>query len=203
VTRLPRPALPPGSLLVVVLSPLIDERAFAVLRDLRQRRVRTVVIDVLVPRSATSPPPSPLRWPVTTSTRGPTSIAVTAALLTGYLVLIDAPGPRTANPAAPRVLAGRDLARRVLVPAAVATFTIAAVSLAAALPGRLTGQRWWAPLGMASAATALLLTVTALRNRSRRAPGEQRARAHTATRHRTDHSTDAGPPVRKTRSRTG
>jgi uncharacterized protein (DUF58 family) len=46
VTRLPRPALPPGAL-VVLFSPLVDERVFAVLGDLRQRRVRSVVVDVL------------------------------------------------------------------------------------------------------------------------------------------------------------
>lgn len=52
VTRLPRPALPPGSL-VVLFSPLVDERVFAILHDLRQRRMRTVVVDVL----RTPPPP--------------------------------------------------------------------------------------------------------------------------------------------------
>ena len=46
VTRLPRPVLPPGAL-VVMFSPLVDKRAFAVVEDLRQRRVRTVVVDVL------------------------------------------------------------------------------------------------------------------------------------------------------------
>jgi uncharacterized protein (DUF58 family) len=46
VTRLPRPVLPPGAL-VVVFSPLVDKRAFTVIEDLRQRRVRTVVVDVL------------------------------------------------------------------------------------------------------------------------------------------------------------
>src|SRR5437764_1775385 len=51
VTRLPRPVLPPGAL-VVVFSPLVDKRAFEVIEDLRQRRVRTVVVDVL----RTSPP---------------------------------------------------------------------------------------------------------------------------------------------------
>ncbi len=55
VTRLPRPALPPGAL-VVVFSPLVDERAFAVLQDLRQRRARTVVVDVL-----RAPPPAARR----------------------------------------------------------------------------------------------------------------------------------------------
>ncbi|HYS94875.1 MAG TPA: DUF58 domain-containing protein [Candidatus Nitrosopolaris sp.] len=52
VTRLPRPALPPGAL-VVVFSPLVDERAFAVIQDLRQRRARIVVVDVL-----RAPPPA-------------------------------------------------------------------------------------------------------------------------------------------------
>ena len=55
VTRLPRPALPPGAL-VVVFSPLVDERAFAVIQDLRQRRARTVVVDVL-----RAPPPATRR----------------------------------------------------------------------------------------------------------------------------------------------
>jgi uncharacterized protein (DUF58 family) len=62
LTRLPRPALPPGSL-VVVFSPLADERAFAVLEDLRQRRVRTVVVDVLsdaIPAAPRRAGPDPL-----------------------------------------------------------------------------------------------------------------------------------------------
>jgi uncharacterized protein (DUF58 family) len=44
--RLPRAALPAGSL-VVLFSPLLDERAIEIARDLRQRRYPLIVVDVL------------------------------------------------------------------------------------------------------------------------------------------------------------
>lgn len=46
LARVPRAALPPSAL-VVVLSPLLDDRGLEVIRDLRQRGVEVVVIDVL------------------------------------------------------------------------------------------------------------------------------------------------------------
>lgn len=46
LTRIPPVGLPRGSLLVV-FSPLLDDRTMAVLSDLRRRRFRVVVIDVL------------------------------------------------------------------------------------------------------------------------------------------------------------
>jgi uncharacterized protein (DUF58 family) len=46
MTRLPRAALPPGSL-VLVFSPLLDRRVVETLRDLRERGFSIVIIDVL------------------------------------------------------------------------------------------------------------------------------------------------------------
>jgi uncharacterized protein (DUF58 family) len=44
--RLPRAALPPGSL-ILVFSPLLDQRLVEALRDLRERGFSVIVIDVL------------------------------------------------------------------------------------------------------------------------------------------------------------
>lgn len=44
--RIPRTALPPGAL-VVLFSPLLDDRALGAIRDLRQRRFPLIVVDVL------------------------------------------------------------------------------------------------------------------------------------------------------------
>jgi uncharacterized protein (DUF58 family) len=46
VDRIPRTALPAGAL-VVLFSPLLDDRAIEVVRDLRERRYPLVVVDVL------------------------------------------------------------------------------------------------------------------------------------------------------------
>jgi uncharacterized protein (DUF58 family) len=46
ITRLPRAALPPGSL-ILVFSPLLDRRLVEALRDLRERGFSLVIIDVL------------------------------------------------------------------------------------------------------------------------------------------------------------
>jgi uncharacterized protein (DUF58 family) len=46
LTRLPRAALPPGSL-IVVFSPLLDPRLIEALRDVRERGFSVLVIDVL------------------------------------------------------------------------------------------------------------------------------------------------------------
>jgi len=46
IGRIPRSALPPGTL-VVVFSPLLDPRAFTVLTDLRQRGFPVIVVDTL------------------------------------------------------------------------------------------------------------------------------------------------------------
>lgn len=46
VARVPRAALPPAAL-VVVFSPLLDDRMLEVIRDLRERGFATVVVDVL------------------------------------------------------------------------------------------------------------------------------------------------------------
>jgi len=46
MTRLPRAALPPGSL-ILVFSPLLDRRLVEALRDLRERGFTLVIIDVL------------------------------------------------------------------------------------------------------------------------------------------------------------
>lgn len=57
--RIPRTALPPGAL-VVVFSPLLDERALGAVTDLRERGMTVLIVDVLrheppaVPRSAMS-----------------------------------------------------------------------------------------------------------------------------------------------------
>ena len=45
-SRLPRAALPPGSL-VVAFSPLLDGRFVEALRDMRERGVALIVVDVL------------------------------------------------------------------------------------------------------------------------------------------------------------
>jgi uncharacterized protein (DUF58 family) len=44
--RLPRAALPPGAL-VVVFSPLLDQRFVEILRDMRERGFTMLVVDVL------------------------------------------------------------------------------------------------------------------------------------------------------------
>src|SRR5256885_14449556 len=46
VRRLPRAALPPGAL-VVVFSPLLDQRFVETLRDMRERGFAMLVVDVL------------------------------------------------------------------------------------------------------------------------------------------------------------
>jgi uncharacterized protein (DUF58 family) len=46
ITRLPRAALPPGSL-ILVFSPLLDQRLVETLRDLRERGFAVMIIDVL------------------------------------------------------------------------------------------------------------------------------------------------------------
>jgi uncharacterized protein (DUF58 family) len=51
--RIPRTALPPGTL-VVVFSPLLDPRGFGALADLRQRGFPLIVVDTL--RDEPSPP---------------------------------------------------------------------------------------------------------------------------------------------------
>jgi uncharacterized protein (DUF58 family) len=55
VSVLPRRALPPGAL-VVAFSPLVDERALAVLADLRARGYALVVIDTLDERQVEATP---------------------------------------------------------------------------------------------------------------------------------------------------
>src|SRR5205814_992488 len=92
VTRLPRPVLPPGAL-VVMFSPLVDKRAFAVVEDLRQRRVRTVVVDVL----RTSPPtrfqrrrPDPLAVRVWQLDRAAGSLGRPLAVAAAAAVLVAA-----------------------------------------------------------------------------------------------------------------
>jgi uncharacterized protein (DUF58 family) len=46
ITRLPRAALPPGSL-ILVFSPLLDRRLVETLRDLRERGFSILIVDVL------------------------------------------------------------------------------------------------------------------------------------------------------------
>jgi uncharacterized protein (DUF58 family) len=46
LTRLPRAALPPGSL-ILVFSPLLDRRLVETVRDLRERGFSVLIIDVL------------------------------------------------------------------------------------------------------------------------------------------------------------
>ena len=46
IGRIPRTALPPGTL-VVVFSPLLDPNAFSALTDLRQRGFPLIVVDTL------------------------------------------------------------------------------------------------------------------------------------------------------------
>jgi uncharacterized protein (DUF58 family) len=55
--RLPRAALPPGAL-VVVFSPLLDQRFVETLRDMRERGLAMLVVDVL-----NADPPTPPRGP--------------------------------------------------------------------------------------------------------------------------------------------
>jgi len=52
--RIPRTALPPGAL-VVVFTPLLDERALGALTDLRQRGFPVIVVDVLWHEPPTGP----------------------------------------------------------------------------------------------------------------------------------------------------
>jgi uncharacterized protein (DUF58 family) len=54
VGRIPRTALPPGTL-VVVFSPLLDPRAFGALTDLRQRGFPLIVVDTLRDEPPVSP----------------------------------------------------------------------------------------------------------------------------------------------------
>jgi len=56
VGRIPRTALPPGTL-VVVFSPLLDPRGFGALTDLRQRGFPLIVVDTL--RDEPLPGPRP------------------------------------------------------------------------------------------------------------------------------------------------
>ena len=60
VGRIPRTALPPGTL-VVVFSPLLDPRAFTAITDLRQRGYPLILIDTLrhEPPSDSQPPGEP------------------------------------------------------------------------------------------------------------------------------------------------
>src|SRR5690348_18046028 len=57
--RLPRAALPPGAL-VVVFSPLLDQRFVETLRDMRERGFTMLVVDVL----NAEPPARPLSSPL-------------------------------------------------------------------------------------------------------------------------------------------
>ena len=52
IGRIPRTALPPGTL-VVLFSPLLDERALGAITDLRQRRFPLIVVDTLRHEPAT------------------------------------------------------------------------------------------------------------------------------------------------------
>lgn len=52
--RIPRIALPPGAL-VVVFTPLLDDRVLSVCADLRRRRFTTIVVDVLGPAASSAP----------------------------------------------------------------------------------------------------------------------------------------------------
>jgi hypothetical protein len=81
----------------------------------------------------------------------PVGVALTAALLTLYLVLVDA---------GPVRLAG------FLVPAATAVVAITALAAATGLPA----PAWAAPVGMASAAAAVIVVVHVLRGRRRTDP---------------------------------
>ena len=54
-SRLPRAALPPGSL-VVAFSPLLDGRFVEALRDMRERGFALIVVDVLNADAAGAPP---------------------------------------------------------------------------------------------------------------------------------------------------
>ncbi len=74
----------------------------------------------------------------------PISLAFAASLLTLYLVLVEAAPTRPA---------------RWLVPAAVAATAIAATTGATELAARV----WMAPLGMAAAAAALIVSASSLR----------------------------------------
>jgi uncharacterized protein (DUF58 family) len=60
VGRIPRTALPPGTL-VVVFSPLLDPRAFGALSDLRQRGFPLVVVDTLRDEPPVRPRPASAR----------------------------------------------------------------------------------------------------------------------------------------------
>jgi uncharacterized protein (DUF58 family) len=53
--RLPRAALPPGAL-VVVFSPLLDQRFVETLRDMRERGFAMLVVDVLNAEPPSRPP---------------------------------------------------------------------------------------------------------------------------------------------------
>jgi hypothetical protein len=78
----------------------------------------------------------------------PVSVALTAALLTLYLVLVDD---------APTRLAG------FVVPAATAVVAITALAAATGLPA----PAWAAPVGMAGAAAAMIMAVLILGGRRR------------------------------------
>jgi uncharacterized protein (DUF58 family) len=60
VGRIPRTALPPGTL-VVVFSPLLDPRAFTAITDLRQRGYPLILIDTLRHEPPADPHPPPSR----------------------------------------------------------------------------------------------------------------------------------------------
>ncbi len=55
IGRIPRTALPPGTL-AVVFSPLLDARALTVLTDLRQRGFPVIVVDTLRDEPPAEPP---------------------------------------------------------------------------------------------------------------------------------------------------
>jgi uncharacterized protein (DUF58 family) len=62
--RIPRAALPPGAL-VVVFSPLLDQRFVETLRDMRERGFTLLVVDVL----NTGPPPARFSYAAGTAAR--------------------------------------------------------------------------------------------------------------------------------------
>ncbi len=80
VGRIPRTALPPGTL-VVVFSPLLDPRSFTAITDLRQRGYPLILIDTLrhEPPSDAQPPTSPDASPATLAPRPGTSPAAPPA----------------------------------------------------------------------------------------------------------------------------
>jgi uncharacterized protein (DUF58 family) len=100
VGRIPRTALPPGTL-VVVFSPLLDPRAFTAITDLRQRGYPLILIDTLHHEPPADSQPSTTRAasaPGVTPQPPPTRAASRASL---------APRPSTSRTAARSALALR------------------------------------------------------------------------------------------------